>query len=314
MQPFQELPTIGVVASLEELDPVSYFLFNPDVAGSGIAAQEHLVRYGKSEQRRQFVNTVAITEIRREKLASLAYLDDVSALTDEHGVIDCLSKSVKDSFEIPEQPPIAANDYNSEIIALIRANPDKMFLDVGAGLRHTYYSNVVNAEIWRAASTDVVCVGESLPFANDQFDFVVCFAVLEHTRRPWLAAQEIIRVVKPGGEIRIDWPFLQPVHGYPHHFYNATPKGHTSMFEERCDIVACDVRLWQHPIFALTWMLNEWRAGLPAALHESFDSVTLGSLLGAAESHLGNPICAQLGTAAQNVIAAGTTLIARKRR
>ena len=106
-----------------------------------------------------------------------------------------------------------------------------------------------------------------------------CLPVLEHAKRPWLAVQEIIRVTKPGGTIRIDWPFLQPGHGHPHQFFNATPKGNRSAFEERCDIVSCDVRPWQHPIFALSWMVNEWRNGLPAAESATFCEMKIGGLL-----------------------------------
>ena len=116
--------------------------------------------------------------------------------------------------------------------------------------------------------------------------------------------------------IRIDWPFLQPVHGYPHHFFNATPKGNRSAFEERCDIVSCDVRPWQHPIFALSWMIDEWQNGLPAAERATFCEMKIGDFLGGIPQRLhqlSEPFCSALGVAAQETIAAGTTLIARKR-
>jgi nucleoside-diphosphate-sugar epimerase/SAM-dependent methyltransferase len=309
---YSEIPVVEVVLSTAALDTASYLAFNPDVVAAGLTAEQHLTEYGLSEGRRQFADASAIGAIRRAKLRAISFRDEPLAVSPD-GQLDFLSQSVKDGFGIPDTPPIAGNDYNSEIIDLIRSNPDKLFLDVGAGLRYTYYSNVVNAEIWKAASTDVICVGEDLPFSDAQFDYVLCFAVLEHTKRPWLAARELIRVTKPNGEIRIDWPFLQPVHGYPHHFFNATPKGHTSLFEDACDIESCEVRPWQHPIFALSWLLNEWQAGLPQVAHDDFRDIRIGELLGIGEKHLEAPFCASLNRAAQDVIAAGTTLIARKR-
>jgi hypothetical protein len=61
-------------------------------------------------------------------------------------------------------------------------------------------------------------------------------------------------------------------------------------------------------------MLEEWRAGLPEAERGAFDQLSVADLLaGPPASHLGKPYCATLPPAAQHVIAAGTTLIARKR-
>jgi hypothetical protein len=311
---FEEVPTIGLVGSLAQLDEAAYLAANPDVRAAKLDARDHFARYGQQEGRRQFVNAGRIAKLRVSKLGALTFRPGFNPRLAAQGPLNCLPQSVRDSFEIPEYPPVAANEYNPEIIELIRANPRKMFLDVGAGLRHTYYSNVVNVEIWGSASTDVVGIGEDLPFVDNQFDFVFCLAVLEHTKRPWLAAREIIRVTKPKGIIRIDWPFLQPVHGYPHHYFNATPKGAISQFEEFCDIQSCDVRPWQHPIFSLYWMLQEWRDGLPEGDRPGFDRLTVGEVLGTMPGgHLASPYCANLPPAAQQIIAAGTTLIARKR-
>jgi len=107
---------------------------------------------------------------------------------------------------------------------------------------------------------------------------------------------------------------LQPVHGYPHHFFNATPKGNVSQFVDQCDILSCDVRPWQHPIFTLAWVLQEWRAGLPGNEHTAFDQLTIGDILSvSAEAQLARSYCSELEPDTRRIIAAGTTLIARKR-
>ncbi len=41
---------------------------------------------------------------------------------------------------------------------------------------------------------------EQLPFADGSFDFVYSWGVIHHTADPGLAAREIVRVLKPGGE------------------------------------------------------------------------------------------------------------------
>lgn len=311
---YAEIPTIAIVSQSEDLDPDAYLAANPDLRAANVDPVLHFARYGINEDRKQFVNSDKINQIRRKKLAAVSFRYQAQPRPAKNGPMNFLTPEVKSSFEIPDFPPIASNEYNPELIDLIQANPNKLFLDVGAGLRHTYYSNVVNAEIWGSASTDVVCIGEDLPFSDNQFDYVFCLAVLEHTKRPWIATQEIIRVTKPGGTIRIDWPFLQPVHGYPHHFFNATPKGNVAQFAEDCDILSCDVRPWQHPIFSLTWMLAEWKSGLPENEKADFDQISVGNILASsAESQLSKPFCMHLSPATQQVIAAGTTLIARKK-
>ena len=309
--PYEEIPTVAIVRSMEELDRDAYMAANPDLRAARVDPQDHYRRYGMAEKRLQFVNASRIAELRHRKLRELSFKRRLRVDT---GPVRALSRAVMDRLEIPEFPPVAANEYNPELVDLIRKNPGRLFLDVGAGLRHVYRSNVVNAEIWPSPSTDVVCVGEDLPFSDNQFDHVLCLAVLEHTKRPWIAVQEIIRVTKPGGFIRIDWPFLQPVHGYPHHFFNATPKGVVSQFEDQCDIIKSEVRPWQHPIFTLFWMLRDWRAGLPDSRRAEFDQLSVGQILqtGYAQ-HLASPYCEQLSVETQRMICAGTTLIASKR-
>jgi SAM-dependent methyltransferase len=287
--PYEELPTISPVGTVALLDEAAYLAANPDVKVAKLSARDHFLRYGIVEGRPQFINANRIQRLRAMKLGGLAFKKGIDARSAKGGPLNCLSASVRDSFEIPEFPPVAANEYHPEIAALIRENPRKLFLDVGAGVRHTYYSNVVNLEVWRSYSTDVIGIGEDMPFADNQFDFVICLAVLAHTKRPWMVAREMIRVAKPNGIIRVDWPFLQPVHGYPHHYFNATPKGAVSQFAEDCEILSAEVRPWQHPIFSLCWMLQEWRAGLPDEERLGFDRLTVGDMLAALPGyHLAN--------------------------
>lgn len=307
--PYGEIPLLEPVVGL---DAARYLGANPDVAAAGVDAAGHYERHGRDEGRKQLADPARVQAVRDAKLSRVAFSRSPERTV--RGALDFIPESIRQSFDIPEHPPVAQNDYAEEIVAEIRARPGDLFLDVGAGFRHVYYPNVVNAEIWASASTDVVCVGEDLPFADEQFDHVLCLAVLEHTKRPWVAAQEILRVLKPGGTVRIDWPFLQPVHGYPHHYYNATPTGTVSMFADACDIISADVRPWQHPIFSLRWMLDEWADGLTGGARETFGRMTIEELLqGNKEQFLNDPFCRDLPASRQEVIAAGTTLVARKR-
>ena len=76
----------------------------------------------------------------------------------------------------------------------------------------------------------MIGVAEVLPFGDNAFDAVISVAVLEHVRDPFGAAQEIIRVLKPGGKLFCCVPFLQPFHGYPNHYYNMSHVGLANLF------------------------------------------------------------------------------------
>lgn len=308
-----EVPMIVRIEDEARFDAQRYLAANPDVARTGVDPRAHYIHHGRSEGRRQIADPGAFAALRAAKLSRIAFRTPPTGPAAPGGALDYLPDWLRVSLEIPEFPPVAENDYAAEIVAEIRANPDHLFLDVGAGFRHVYYENVVNAEIWAAPSTDVICIGEDLPFADAQFDHVFCLAVLEHTKRPWVAVEEILRVLKPGGLVRIDWPFLQPVHGYPHHYFNATSKGTISQFEETCDILSAEIRPWQHPIFSLAWMLDEWRAGLTGETRKAFEAMRVADFGTNREILLRQPFCQELSPATQDVISAGTTLIARKR-
>jgi SAM-dependent methyltransferase len=75
-------------------------------------------------------------------------------------------------------------------------------------------------------------------FEDASFDAVWCNAVLEHVRDPFGAARELARVTKPGGEIWIEVPFVQPYHptGILHthggDFWRFTPEGLRELFPD----------------------------------------------------------------------------------
>src|SRR6202035_5249248 len=108
---------------------------------------------------------------------------------------------------------VSSHEYDVEVSDWIDSHPEGLFLDLGAGLRRMYRSNVVFAEIAALPSTDVLCFGDCLPFDAETFDGIIFLSVLQHVPDPFAVAAEVMRVLRPGGRGVIDWPFLQPVHG-----------------------------------------------------------------------------------------------------
>ena len=193
--------------------------------------------------------------------------------------IDFLTAELRQQFAITETANVSAHGYDEEALALIGEYSNGLILDCGAGLRSDYYPNVVNLEIVPYASTDVVSVGEVLPFKSASFDAVFSLNVLEHVRDPFMCAQEICRVLKPGGKLYCVMPFLQPLHAYPNHFFNASHQGLRRLFEEFLEVDRQVVPLSGTPIWTLTWILNRWIQGLPEAERGEFAKLTVSELL-----------------------------------
>lgn len=64
-----------------------------------------------------------------------------------------------------------------------------------------------------------------LKFENDSFEAVVCWSILEHIPYPEKAVGELYRVLKPGGKIWVQLPFLFPYHEAPKDYWRVTPDG-----------------------------------------------------------------------------------------
>lgn len=106
-------------------------------------------------------------------------------------------------------------------------------LGSGDGLFDKYlesHLNLINLDISLAKKDlHVAADAHSLPFANETLDAVYSNAVLEHVQRPWRVAEEIHRVLRPGGKIFINVPFLNIIHD-THDYFRFTDKGLQILF------------------------------------------------------------------------------------
>ncbi len=131
-------------------------------------------------------------------------------------------------------------DSSTEGIAAIEdaiGRGDRM-LEIGAGL-DTHESPLLvktDAFVYPGERLDLVADVHALPFADASFDFVFSLAVFEHLHSPWIAASEIARVLRPGGRAYTLAAFLQPMHGYPSHYFNATEFGLARLFQDDFEI------------------------------------------------------------------------------
>jgi len=78
--------------------------------------------------------------------------------------------------------------------------------------------------------TKIICDAHSLPFKDETFDAVIIQAVMEYLADPYQCAAEIHRVLKTGGLVYSETPFMQQVHGREHDFTRLTHLGHRRLF------------------------------------------------------------------------------------
>ncbi|MBM4081549.1 MAG: class I SAM-dependent methyltransferase, partial [Planctomycetes bacterium] len=91
---------------------------------------------------------------------------------------------------------------------------DGKALDVGAG-KQRRGPNVVTLDIVPAESVDCVADAQHLPFKDASFYGVSSSALLEYVDDPHRVVSEVYRVLKPGGVVYFNVPFLQGYHGEP---------------------------------------------------------------------------------------------------
>jgi SAM-dependent methyltransferase len=111
-------------------------------------------------------------------------------------------------------------------------------LDVGGGRQADYVSlldPVRLVSVNRYADLDPSVIADAngrLPFPDDTFDVAISLNTFEHLRRGDATAAEMVRLVRPGGELHLLVPFLYRVHGHPDDYVRRTPSGWRALFED----------------------------------------------------------------------------------
>ncbi|MCG8624137.1 MAG: class I SAM-dependent methyltransferase [Proteobacteria bacterium] len=89
-----------------------------------------------------------------------------------------------------------------------------------------------SVDIYPSANTDGIGDAHYLPLGDEAYDGVWIQAVLEHVVEPGRVAAEIHRVLRLGGVVYAETPFMQQVHGGGHDFTRFTVLGHRYLFRE----------------------------------------------------------------------------------
>ena len=120
--------------------------------------------------------------------------------------------------------PSALRD-SSELFSAVAPwlQPDAKLLDLGCGPRDQavpaeHYSLRYVGIDYSSPQADLLADAHSIPFADGTFDVVLSYAVLEHLYNPFVAVQEVARVLRPGGAYVAVVSQGEPFHdSYFHH-------------------------------------------------------------------------------------------------
>ena len=131
---------------------------------------------------------------------------------------------------LSEAPMVGRDfDVHDAVLHIQQVLPGARILIIGAG-DTSLAGNVIYTDV--AFGKNVACIADAhdLPFANESFDACIAVAVLEHVVDPQRCVAEIQRILKPGGFVFAETPFLQPVHMRAYDFTRFTHLGHRRLF------------------------------------------------------------------------------------
>lgn len=139
---------------------------------------------------------------------------------------------------MPASTPSLSRLYNTrQIVQALLPHVHGDTVDFGAGLSRYKQMILTKAKTYTAMDSfqapgiDIVADVMSPPLKDASYDTVLCTQVLEHVKEPWVVAEHIARVLRPGGTAILTTPFMYPYHPDPQDYFRYTTAGLAYLFE-----------------------------------------------------------------------------------
>lgn len=130
---------------------------------------------------------------------------------------------------LSESTPKKEFDVRDALVEIKALLPDAEILIIGSG-DTSIRGNATYTDVAFGANVQCIADAHDLPFLDKSFDVCVAVAVLEHVVDPYRCVQEIMRILRPGGYVYAETPFMQPVHMGAYDFTRFTYLGHRRLF------------------------------------------------------------------------------------
>lgn len=113
-------------------------------------------------------------------------------------------------------------------------------------LRDLYTDEYVGVDMEEGLGVDVVVdLSRTIgPLQEGHFGLVICSSVLEHVDLPYAMADNLVRLLKPGGRLYISVPWVWRYHAYPDDYWRFSWRGIQMLFPESMR--------WEQPMFSTT--------------------------------------------------------------
>lgn len=104
------------------------------------------------------------------------------------------------------------------------------FVVEGKPDRRKLYDDVLGVDMQDGPGVDIVRDLEHEVSDLGTFDHIECLSVLEHSKRPWILAANLERLLRPGGTIFVAIPWVWRRHSYPDDYFRVLPAGIPMLF------------------------------------------------------------------------------------
>lgn len=95
-----------------------------------------------------------------------------------------------------------------------------------------------------AANAPAVDIQDLAAYPADAYDFVILDEILEHVEKPWIAVEEVRRILKPGGTLITSSPFMIAVHKVPEDYWRFTKEAMCVLLESYSSV---ETHSWGNP-------------------------------------------------------------------
>jgi SAM-dependent methyltransferase len=163
-------------------------------------------------------------------------------------------QEVRNLLAVPPDPYLKRERIEKRVQGLLDAVPaGERTLNIGAGFDRRV-PGVINLDLCVRPTVDVICDAHQLPFADGSFSLALLRGLLEHVADPARVLAETRRVLRPGGHVYIEVPFLQVYHESPVDYRRFTRFG---LERFAADFERVDSGVQIGPGSALAWLLRE---------------------------------------------------------